>query len=67
MSIFDYDDGDFPIEMSDNMAMDYDGHMMMRIGDNMAMDMDTGEIHITSGWDTDKDENEWFASTNRNL
>lgn len=58
MSIFDYDDGDFLIEMSDNMAMDYDGHMMMRIGDNMAMDMDSGDIHITSGWNRNNDDEE---------
>ena len=56
MSIFDYDDGDFLIEMSDNMAMDYDGHMMMRLGDNMAVDMDSGDIHITSGWNRNSDE-----------
>ena len=56
MGIFDYDDGDFLIEMSDNMAMDFDGHMMMRMGSNMAMDMDTGELQITSGWDKDEEE-----------
>lgn len=58
MSVFDYDDGDFIFEMSDDMAMDYDGHMMMKVGSNMAMDMDTGEIHFTSGWNRDDDEEE---------
>ncbi len=40
MSIFDYDDGDFLIEMSDNMAMD------------------SGDIHITSGWNRNNDDEE---------
>jgi hypothetical protein len=31
-------------------------NMMMRMGSNMAMDMDTGELHITSGWDKDEEE-----------
>ena len=33
---FDYDDGDFAYTVSDNMAIDSDGNMMMRMGDNMA-------------------------------
>ena len=40
---FDYDDGDFGMTISDNMAMDSDGNLMMRMSDNMAMDMDSGE------------------------
>ena len=32
---FDYDDGDFG----------------MTISDNMAMDMDSGELHFVSSWD----------------
>ena len=52
--LFDFDDGDMAMELSDNMAMDSDGNMMMRMSDNMAMDMDSGELHITSSWD-DKD------------
>lgn len=53
--IFDYDDGDFAMSISDNMAMDSDGNLMMRMGDHMAMDMDTGDIHMISSW-TDDDE-----------
>ena len=41
---FDYEDGDFALSISDNMAIDSDGDLMMRIGDNMAMDMDSGAI-----------------------
>ena len=53
---FDYDDGDFAMSISDNMAMDTDGNLMMRMGDNMAMDMDTGDIHFISAWSRDEDE-----------
>ena len=37
-------------------AMDSDGDLLMRMGDNMAMDMDSGELHIISGWSDDEDE-----------
>lgn len=29
---FDYDDGDFAYTVSDNMAIDSDGNMLMRMG-----------------------------------
>ena len=38
--IFDYDDGDFA----------------MSISDSMAMDMDTGDIHMISSWSDDDEE-----------
>ena len=38
--IFDYDDGDFA----------------MSISDSMAMDMDTGDIHMISSWPDDDEE-----------
>ena len=53
---FDYEDGDFALSISDNMAIDSDGDLMMRIGDNMAMDMDTGDIHLISSWSTDDED-----------
>ena len=53
---FDYDDGDFAHSISDNMAMDSDGNLMMRMGDNMAMNMDSVELHIISSWSDDGDE-----------
>ena len=37
---FDYDDGDFG----------------MTISDNMAMDMDSGDIHFISGWSDDEED-----------
>lgn len=55
MAIFDYDDGDFVFQTSDNMGIDSDGNIHIRMGDNMAMDMETGELHFTSGWDDDDD------------
>ena len=47
---FDFEDGDFAHTISDNMAIDSDGNLLVRMGDNMAMDMDTGDIHIISSW-----------------
>ena len=55
-SFMDIEDGDLCFSTSDNMAMDSEGHMMMRMGDNMAMDMDSGELHIISGWPDDEDD-----------
>ena len=48
--IFDYDDGDFIYQTSDNMGIDSNGDFHMRMGDNMSMDMETGELHFNSGW-----------------
>lgn len=33
-----------------------DNHTEMRMGDNMAIDMDSGELHIISGWPDDEDD-----------
>lgn len=53
--LFDFEDGDFAHSISDNMAIDSDGDLLMRMGDNMAMDMNSGELHIISGWSNDDD------------
>ena len=53
---FDFEDGDFAFTISDNIAMDSDGNMMMRMGYNMAMDMDSGEIHLVSSWSDDDED-----------
>lgn len=53
---FDFEDGGFSHSISDNMAIDSDGDLLMRMGDNMAMDMDSGELHIISGWSNDEDD-----------
>ena len=53
---FDYDYGDFSYSISDNMSIDSDGDLLIRMGDNMAMDMDSGELHIISGWSNEEDD-----------
>ncbi|MCI9227286.1 MAG: hypothetical protein HFG86_04555 [Dorea sp.] len=57
-NFFDFDDDDFGMSISDNMAVDSEGNFMMRMSDNMAMamDMDTGDIHFISGWSDDEDD-----------
>ena len=55
---FDYEDCDFGFAISDNIALDSDGNMMLRMSDNMAMDMDSGDIHFISGWSNDDDEDD---------
>lgn len=37
------------------MAIDSDGDLLIRMGDNIAMDIDSGELHIISGWSNDED------------
>lgn len=54
--IFDYENGGFIYQTSDNMGFDTDGNLHMRMGDNMSMDMNTGELHLTSTWDDDDDD-----------
>lgn len=54
--IFDYESGEFIHTLSDNMAIDFDGDLMMKLSDNMAMDMDSGNIHVVFSWSSD-DEN----------
>ena len=53
---FDFEDGDFAHSISDNMAIDSDGALLMRRGDTMAMDMDSGDLHIISGLSNDEDD-----------
>ena len=53
---FDFEDGSFAHSVSDNMAIDSDGDLLMRRGDNKAMDMDSGELHIISGWPDEEND-----------
>lgn len=55
-NFFDYEDGNFAHTISDNMAIDSDGNMLMRMGDTMAMDMETGDIHFISGWSAEDED-----------
>ena len=52
---FDFNDDDFAMPVSDNMAIDSKGNLNVRMSDNMALDMTTGEVHLISGWEK-KDE-----------
>lgn len=51
---FDYDDSDFATPLSNNMAIDSDGDMLMKLTDSLTMDMDSGDIHFISGWNSDE-------------
>lgn len=56
--IFDFDDCDYLLKISDKMAFDSEGNIMVRISDNMWMDMEDVDIHIVSHWnELDYDEN----------
>lgn len=55
---FDFEDGDFAMSISDNMAIDSDGDLLMRLSDNMAMDMDSGDIHLISSWSQDENKDD---------
>ena len=56
MRFFDFDDGDYGIELSDDMLMDSEGDLMTRMSDNMALDLNTGELHFVSGLSSDDDQ-----------
>ena len=53
---FDLEDGDFAYSISNNMALESEGQLLMRMGDHMAMDMDTGDLHMISGWSDEEDD-----------
>ena len=57
-NIFDYNDGDFIMSSSGNLGIDSNGDLNMRMGDNMSMDLNTGELHINSGWRNDNSDDE---------
>ena len=52
--LFDINDGDFLFGSGDT-RFNSDGHMMHNMSGGMAMDVDTGDLHIVSGWDYDDD------------
>ena len=49
----DLNDGDL-IFGSGDTRFDSDGHMMRSLGGGLAMDMETGDLHIVSGWDDEE-------------
>lgn len=60
--IFDFSDGDFIMPMGNHLGMDFDGNLNMRMGNNMSMDLDSGDIHLTSSWKHDDDNNNSHSS-----
>ncbi len=54
--LYDFESGEIAHIISENMAIDGKGKLLIRMGDNMAMNMDTGNIHIVSDWDDDDDD-----------
>lgn len=54
--IWDMEKGGFLTRLSGNMAMDADGDLMLRISDNMALDLDSGDLHFTSSWTDDAED-----------
>lgn len=55
MSIFDFNDGDYCMDMGGGMLMDTDGHLMQTMGSGMALDLETGDLHLTD----DTTSNSW--------
>ena len=56
MSIFDFTKSEVLFDSDDDMAMDTEGHIYVRVSDDCAMDLESGELHFTSDWDNDEDE-----------
>ena len=54
--IFDLDDGEFLYQMDDDYALGSDGHIVQNAGGGLGMDLNTGEFHMTSGWDSGDDQ-----------
>ena len=57
-NIFDFNDGDFIFSTSGNLGIDTNGDLNMRMGDHMSMDLNTGELHLNTGWKSNYDEDE---------
>ncbi len=53
---FDFDNNSFIFPTTDFTGIDTNGNMHLRMGDNMSIDTSTGETHINSGWDAQKDD-----------
>lgn len=56
MSIFNFTKSEVLFDSDDDMAMDTEGHIYVRVSDDCAMDLESGELHFTSDWDNDEDE-----------
>lgn len=52
--LFGLDGDDFVFPLSNNMAMDSDGDLMIRVGSNVALNLESGDLHMIMGWDDDE-------------
>ena len=59
MSIFDFNDGDYCMDMGGGMLMDTDGNLMQSIGSSMALDLESGDLHIMGGDSFSDDNDDW--------
>lgn len=55
---FDFSNGDLIFPFSDYLAMGLGGDLFLRTSDHTAIDMDSGDLHITSGWEKDDNEDD---------
>lgn len=53
-SIYDFDNKGFIFPTSDHTGLGSDGNIHMRVSDNLSMDLDSGQIHVNTGWDNKK-------------
>ena len=44
----------FLFAVSDNMAMDSEGDLMMRVSDNTVLDINSGDLHFISSWEDEE-------------
>ena len=54
--VFDFDDGRVLFPFSDTMGTAADGRLLLRLSDCCAMDLDSGGLHLLSGWDDGRDD-----------
>ena len=50
------DAGNYAYTVSDNMAINSEGDLLMRMDDDFVINVDSGEMHMTSGWSIDDDD-----------
>lgn len=55
---FDYEDGDFVYTVSGNTAFNSNGDMLMRMSESTVLNVNTGDIHIISGWHNNDDNDD---------
>lgn len=54
--IYDLEDGELFYALSDEMAIDDEGNVVMKMTDDMILDMESGDIHLISPWESNDDD-----------